>query len=117
MRAVALLLGKDLRTLRRTPVLLGVLLAYPLVIAALVGLVAGYSNSKPRVAFVDEDGLPARLVVGTHSFNVRTTIDAVAQNVDLVRCRRTRHGASWPTARSSPSSRCRRASSRPCSRW
>ena len=85
MRAVALLVGKDLRTLRRTPVLLGVLLAYPLVIAALVGLVAGYSNSKPRVAFVDEDGLPARLVVGTHSFNVRTTIDAVAQNVDLVR--------------------------------
>ena len=65
--------------------LLGVLLAYPLVIAALVGLVAGYSNSKPRVAFVDEDGLPARLVVGTHTFNVRTTIDAVAQNVDLVR--------------------------------
>jgi ABC-2 type transport system permease protein len=85
MRAVALLLGKDLRTLRRTPVLLGVLLAYPLVIAALVGLVAGYSNSKPRVAFVDEDGLPARLVVGGHAFNVRTTIDAVAQNVDLVR--------------------------------
>jgi hypothetical protein len=81
---VSLLVGKDLRTLRRTPVLLGVLLAYPLVIAALVGLVAGYSNSKPRVAFVDEDGLPARLVVGTHSFNVRTTIDAVAQNVDLV---------------------------------
>ena len=85
MRAVALLLGKDLRTLRRTPVLLGVLLAYPLVIAALVGLVAGYSSSKPRVAFVDEDGLPARLVVGGHAFNVRTTIDAVAQNVDLVR--------------------------------
>jgi ABC-2 family transporter protein len=85
VRAVFLLVGKDLRTLRRTPVLLGVLLAYPLVIAALVGLVAGYSNSKPRVAFVDEDGLPARLVVGTHSFNVRTTIDAVAQNVDLVR--------------------------------
>jgi ABC-type Na+ efflux pump permease subunit len=85
VRAVWLLVGKDLRTLRRTPVLLGVLLAYPLVIAALVGLVAGYSNSKPRVAFVDEDGLPARLVVGTHTFNVRTTIDAVAQNVDLVR--------------------------------
>ena len=85
MKAVGLILGKDLRTLRRTPVLLGVLLAYPLVIAALVGLVAGYSSSKPRVAFVDEDGLPARLVVGNHSFNVRTTIDQVAQNVTLVR--------------------------------
>jgi ABC-2 type transport system permease protein len=84
MSSALLLLGKDLRTLRRTPVLLGVLVAYPLVIAALVGLVAGYSSSRPRVAFVDEDGLPAKLVVGTHTFDVRKTIDAVAGNVDLV---------------------------------
>jgi len=85
VRNLLLLLGKDLRTLRRTPVLLGVLVAYPLVIAALVGLVAGYSSSQPRVAFVDEDGLPAKLVVGTHTFDVRRTIDEVASNVDLVR--------------------------------
>lgn len=85
MRAVSLILRKDLRTLFRTPVLLGVLLAYPLVIAALVGMVAGYSSSKPRVAFVDEDGLPTRLVVGNHSFDVRRTIDEVAKNVTLVR--------------------------------
>ena len=65
--------------------LLGVLLAYPLVIAALVGLVAGYSNSKPRVAFVDETACPRGSSSGAHTFNVRKTIDAVAQNVDLVR--------------------------------
>ena len=38
MRAVLVLLAKDVRTLWRTPVLLGVLLAYPLVIAALLAL-------------------------------------------------------------------------------
>lgn len=85
MKAVALLLAKDVRTLVRTPVLLGVLLAYPLVIAALVGLVAGYASSKPRVAFVDEDGLPPSLVVGNRTFDVRRTIDEVARNVTLVR--------------------------------
>ncbi len=85
MRSVVLLLVKDLRTLMRTPALLAVLLAYPLLIAALLGLVAGYASSKPRVAFVDEDGLPSQIVVGTHRFDVDATIDEVAQNVTLVR--------------------------------
>ena len=79
------MLAKDVRGLLRTPVLLAVLLAYPLLIAALLGLVAGYANSKPRVAFVDEDGLPAHIVVGRHDFDVAATIDEVARNVTLVR--------------------------------
>ncbi|HEY6960723.1 MAG TPA: ABC transporter permease [Gaiellaceae bacterium] len=85
MKAVWLMLVKDVRTLLRTPALLAVLLAYPIVIAALLGLVAGYASSKPRVAFVDEDGLPAKLVVGAHTFDVQKTIDEVARNVRLVR--------------------------------
>jgi ABC-2 type transport system permease protein len=85
MKSSLLVLRKDVRTLVRTPVLLVVLLAYPLLIAALLGLVAGYASSKPRVAFVDRDGLPARLVVGTHAFDVNATIDEVARNVRLVR--------------------------------
>jgi ABC-2 type transport system permease protein len=80
-----LILVKDLRVLKRSPLLLGVLLAYPLVIALLVGLVAGYSNSKPRVALVDLDHLPPALVVGGHTFHVDATIDAVSKNVVLVR--------------------------------
>jgi len=80
---VVILLRKDLRTLARTPVLLVVLLAYPLVIAALVGLVAGYASSKPRVAFVDRDGLPRTLHVGDRSFDVAATIDQIAKNVSL----------------------------------
>jgi ABC-type multidrug transport system permease subunit len=83
--AVALLLRKDLRVLRRSPLLLGALLAYPVVIAVLVGLVAGYASSKPRVAFVDEDHLPPVVKVADTSFHLQTVIDQVAQNVTLVR--------------------------------
>jgi ABC-type Na+ efflux pump permease subunit len=82
---VTLVLRKDLRTLLRTPALLAVLLAYPLVIAALVGLVAGYASSKPRVALVDRDGLPPEIVVGNRTFGVDRTIDEIAKNVRLVR--------------------------------
>src|SRR5438034_5874241 len=48
-------LRKDLRILRRSPILLGLLVSYPVIIALLVGLVAGYANTKPRVGLVDED--------------------------------------------------------------
>lgn len=79
------LLRKDLLVLRRSPALLAALLAYPIVIALLVGLVAGYANAKPRVAWVDEDGLPAVIAVGGHRFHIQTVIDDVAQQVTLVR--------------------------------
>jgi ABC-2 type transport system permease protein len=82
---VWLLLRKDVLVLRRSPLLLGILLVYPLAIAALVGLVASYGSSKPRVALVDEDNLPASVVLGGHRFDVQRTIDQVSRNVDLVR--------------------------------
>jgi hypothetical protein len=85
MSRVALLLRKDALILRRSPLLLGMLLAYPLLIALLVGLVAGYANAKPRVALVDEDGLPRIVTVGGHRFNVDETIKRVSKDVDLVR--------------------------------
>ena len=79
------LLKKDLLVLRRSPLLLAALLAYPIVIALLVGLVAGYANAKPRVAWVDEEGLPAVVAVGGHRFHIQTVIDDVAQQVTLVK--------------------------------
>jgi ABC-type Na+ efflux pump permease subunit len=85
MTAVWLLLRKDLTVLRRSPLLLGALLAYPVVIALLVGLVAGYASAKPRVAFVDEDGIPPVVAVGGHRFHIQTVIDQVASAVTLVR--------------------------------
>jgi ABC-type Na+ efflux pump permease subunit len=85
MKRVALLLRKDALILRRSPLLLGLLLAYPLLIALLVGLVAGYANAKPRVAFVDEDGLPRIVTVGGRRFDVDKTINRVSKDVDLVK--------------------------------
>jgi ABC-2 type transport system permease protein len=78
------LLRKDLLVLRRSPLLLGMLALYPLLVALLVGVVAGYANTKPRVAFVDRDGLPAEVKVAGRSFDVRDLIDRVATEVDLV---------------------------------
>ncbi len=69
----------------RSPLLLGVLIAYPLLVAGLVGLVAGYGSSKPRVALVDEDHLPPVVTVGGHHFRIRDAIDQVSKNVHLVR--------------------------------
>jgi ABC-type multidrug transport system permease subunit len=85
VKAVALLLAKDLRVLRRSPVVLGALVAYPIVIALLVGLVAGYASAKPRVAFVDEDHLPPVVAVGGHRFHIQTVVNEVAKQVTLVR--------------------------------
>ena len=85
MSRVALLLRKDALILRRSPLLLGLLLAYPLLIALLVGLVAGYANAKPRVALVDEVGLPRFVTVGGHRFDVDKTIKRVSKDVELVR--------------------------------
>jgi hypothetical protein len=85
VRPSLLLLRKDLLVLRRSPALLGVLIAYPLVIALLIGLTAAYANAKPRVALVDLDGIPHRVSVAGKSFDVDGLIHQVAKNVELVR--------------------------------
>jgi len=85
MKRVLLLLRKDVLVLRRSPLLLGILIAYPIALAVLVGLVASYGSSKPRVALVDEDNLPTTVVLGGHRFDVERTIGEVSKNVTLVR--------------------------------
>ena len=84
MRPAALILRKDLAVLRRSPVLLAILVAYPLMIAVLIGLMATYANAKPRVGFVDEDNLPDTIVVAGKTFHVDRTIREVSHNVKLV---------------------------------
>jgi ABC-2 type transport system permease protein len=83
-----LLLRKDALVLRRSPLLLGILLAYPVAIAVLVGLVASYANAKPRVGLVDEDNLPPTVTIGGNRFHVDRTIQQVSKNVQLVRLSR-----------------------------
>jgi ABC-type transport system involved in cytochrome c biogenesis permease component len=58
VRGVAFLLGKDLRILRRSPLLVAVLVIYPVVIAVLIGLALSKGPDKPRVAILNE--LPAQ---------------------------------------------------------
>jgi len=100
MRQVALILRKDLLVLRRSPALLAVLVAYPLVIALLIGLTAAYANAKPRVAFVDLDGIPHRVTVAGETFSIDNLIHDVAKNVEIVRMSEGRAASQLASGRS-----------------
>jgi ABC-2 type transport system permease protein len=84
MKRVRLLLGKDLRILGRSPVLVAALVIYPLVFAALVGAVVRYASDRPTIAFVDLDRLPDTLTVGGQRFNVPAVLEQVNKSAELV---------------------------------
>jgi ABC-2 type transport system permease protein len=84
MKALWLLLGKDLRRLVRSPLLLVALVVYPLLIALLVGLVVRYAGETPRIALVDKAGLPSTIQLGEQRFDLRALFED-ATEVDLVR--------------------------------
>lgn len=84
MTRIGLLLGKDLRVLRRSPALVAALVVYPLLFAVLVGLVVRFAADRPRVAFVDLDNLPERLTIAGHEFDVDRVIEQVNDKADLV---------------------------------
>ena len=48
------LLVKDLQILRRSPLLVGLLIVYPIAIALMIGFALSSPPGKPRVAFYDE---------------------------------------------------------------
>jgi ABC-2 family transporter protein len=54
MRGVRVLLGKDLRILRRSPLLVTLLVLYPVLIALLIGLALSKGPDKPRVAILNQ---------------------------------------------------------------
>ena len=54
MLALRWLIGKDLRILRRSPVLAALLILYPAIVAVLIGLALSRSPGMPRVAFLNE---------------------------------------------------------------
>ena len=84
MNAARFLLVKDLRVLWRSPALLILLCAYPLLVSGLVGLVAGYANSKPQIALVDLDHLPRVITVGNKHFRVQQTIERVGKDAHVL---------------------------------
>jgi ABC-2 type transport system permease protein len=70
--AIAPLLGKDLRILRRSPVLVALLIVYPIAIALLIGLALSSSPALPRVAFLNEIP-PSQATIQLGSEKINTT--------------------------------------------
>jgi ABC-type multidrug transport system permease subunit len=74
---VKALLAKDLLILRRSRLLVGVLVVYPIAIALLIGLAISRSPGKPKVAIVNETPPGQTVSVG----NRRVPVDAYAERV------------------------------------
>jgi hypothetical protein len=72
LTALRALLGKDLRILRRSPVLVALLIAYPVAIAVLIGLALSSSPARPRVAFLNEIP-PSQATIQLGSQQIDTT--------------------------------------------
>jgi len=84
VRAVGLVVVKDLRVLWRSRGLLAALVLYPIVLALLVALVTDEAGSRPRVAWVDEGHLPATLKIGSSTVDYAGLRRRVGDRVDLV---------------------------------
>src|SRR5256885_16651323 len=80
------LLVKDLQILRRSPLLVAMLIVYPIVIAALVGFALTSGPSKPRVAFLNEIPDNARSVsLGAENVDVTQVAKPLFDSVHVVR--------------------------------
>jgi ABC-type multidrug transport system permease subunit len=80
------LLIKDLQILRRSPLLVAMLVLYPILIAALVGFAVTSGPSKPRVAVVNEVPPSQNKVnLGGESVNVADEAKPLFDAIDVVR--------------------------------
>ena len=78
------LLLKDLQILRRSPLQAVLLVAYPILIAVLVGFAISRSPDKPRVAFLNEVPSDSRVSVGTTELPKIGVSDRICERVDCV---------------------------------
>jgi len=79
------LLGKDLLILRRSPVLVGTLVIYPIVIALLIGSALSSPPGKPKVAIYT--GVPAghgTIAVGSQQFSIAKYASELYGSIDPV---------------------------------
>jgi ABC-2 type transport system permease protein len=80
------LLVKDLQILRRSPLLTGLLVVYPVVIALMIGFALSSPPGKPRVAFFDQ--VPAgrgTIALGSQRINVAHYAGSLLSSVDALR--------------------------------
>lgn len=79
------LLLKDLQILRRSPLQAVLLVAYPVLIAVLVGFAISPESSKPRVAFLNEIPSSSRVTVGGAQLPAVGVEDRICRRVDCIR--------------------------------
>jgi ABC-2 type transport system permease protein len=78
------LLLKDLQILRRSPLQATLLVAYPVLIALLVGFAISRSPEKPRVAFLNDVPAGARVSVGTTELPKIGVNERICERVECV---------------------------------
>jgi ABC-2 type transport system permease protein len=78
------LLLKDLQILRRSPLQAFLLVAYPVLIAVLVGFAISRSPEKPRVAFLNDVPSDARVSVGTTELPNIGVSERICERVECV---------------------------------
>lgn len=79
------LLLKDLQILRRSPLQAVLLVAYPILIAVLVGFAISRSPEKPRVAYLNEVPSGARITVGGAQLPAAGVEGRICKRVECVR--------------------------------
>jgi ABC-2 type transport system permease protein len=79
------LLLKDLQILRRSPLQAALLVAYPILIAVLVGFAISREPSKPRVAFLNEVPPNSRIAVGEEKLPSVNVEARLCRRVECVR--------------------------------
>jgi len=78
------LLIKDLRILRRSPLLVGLLILYPVVVAILIGAALTGGPEKPKVAFANLAG-DASFDLGSETLNANSYTSRFFEAVDPIR--------------------------------
>ena len=77
---------KDLQVLRRSPLLVGLLVAYPILIAVLIGLALSGGPAKPRVAFVNlVPEQKSEFTIGGERLDVATYADQFFEAIEPIR--------------------------------
>jgi ABC-2 type transport system permease protein len=79
------LLLKDLQLLRRSPLVTGLLIVYPIVLAVLIGLAISRSPDKPKVAFLNEIPAGESLSLGpSEGFSQQEAFTQLCARVECV---------------------------------
>jgi ABC-2 type transport system permease protein len=83
---VGWLLLKDLRILRRSPLMVSLLVIYPIVIAVLIGFALSRGPDKPKVAFYNGLSLSASTIeLGGHKLNLADEEGTLFKDIEVVK--------------------------------